>query len=84
MYFKCHSAQAVSLQFMHHTLLLLLQLMMLCPPSSASRPQIGKKNLPAQQFQARSSLCSHGDSMTSLSVSVVVGYYRQPTKNAVI
>lgn len=74
---KCHSTQGVSLQFMHHTLLLLLQLMMLCTPCSASKPQIEKKkkeNLPAQQFLAWSSLCSHADSMTSLPVSVVVTY----------
>lgn len=40
---KCHSTQGVSLQFMHHTLLLLLQLMMLCTPCSASKPQIVKE-----------------------------------------
>lgn len=48
---KCHSTRGVSLRFMHHTLLLLLQLMMLStPPFSPWRPQIGKSILPAQQF----------------------------------
>lgn len=50
-YSKCHSTRGVSLQFMHHTLLLLLQLMMLSTLNfSASRPQTGESILLLSNF----------------------------------